>query len=143
MTSIDALSTQINKLAENHAHAEVCRAMAHIADTDAQRANLLARADYWDSEVATQHMTLTAVLNSAIPPTVYAHIDPGSPVRMISDQRGGIEVRGVLERGTRAVSIHLAAAQAVTVGTALVACAAVIQERGGGNLATILPPTTT
>lgn len=138
--TIEALFTQINKLAETHAQAEVCRAMAHVADTDTERGSLLTRAEYWDNEVVTLHAALTAALNTAIPPTIYAHPDPQAPVRMLADQQVGVEVRGSLEQGTRAVSIRYTLGQAVTVGTAMIACAAVMQERGGGALTAIVPP---
>lgn len=137
--SIDALFTQINKLAETHAQAEVCRAMAHLADTDTERGSLLTRAEYWDNEVVTLHAALTAALNTAIPPTIYAHPDPQAPVRMLGDQHVGVEVRGSLG-GARAVSIRYTLGQAVTVGTAIIACAAVMQERGGDALTAIVPP---
>ena len=137
--SIDALFSQINKLAEAHAQAEVCRAMAQLADTDTERGSLLTRAEYWHNEVATQHAALTAALNTAIPPTIYAQPDPHAPVRMLGDQHVGVEVRGSLG-GARAVSIRYTLGQAVTVGTAIIACACVMQERGGGPLTAIVPP---
>jgi hypothetical protein len=135
----DKLLEQINELAETYAKAHTCRAMAQLAQSPAERANLAARADYWDAQVSDQYAQLTVALNSALPPTVYAAADQFAPVQMPTNH--DIEVRGSLDDGARAVAVRFTGAQAVAVGTALIACAALgTQHSGGGRLAEILPP---
>src|SRR6266540_3720063 len=112
----DKLLEQINELAEVYAKAQTCRAMAQLAESQAERA------DYWDSQVSDQHARLTVALNSALPPTVYAAPDQFAPVRMPTSR--DVEVRGSLDHGARAVSIRYTPAQAVAVGAALIACGA-------------------
>lgn len=133
--SVDQLLEKINTLAETHAQAEVCRAMAASTTLDTERANLLARADYWKDQVADQYAKLVAALNTALPPTVYAVPDPYTPVRIPDNST--VEVRGNV--GEQAVSIRCTSAQAVAVGAALIACAATTDIQAGGNLAAILP----
>jgi hypothetical protein len=116
--------------------------MAQLADSQAERANLIARADYWDGQVHDQYAQLTVALNSALPPTVYAAPDQFAPVQMPTNR--DVEVRGSLDNGARAVAIRLTGAQAVAIGAALIACAALGTQHSGGQLGEILPsmPTT-
>ena len=137
----DTLLKQVSDLAEAYAKAQTCRALAHTADLTEERANLNARADYWDLQASELWAKLTAAMNSALPPTVYATADPRGPVRPTNGDE--IEVRGSLDHGARAVSIRFTAAQAVPVGAALIACAAACTQHGGGRLAEILPPVPT
>jgi hypothetical protein len=137
--SIDALFTQINKLAETHAQAEVCR--RHGAD---RRHRHRTRQPVHPRRILGQRGRHPARgvdrrTGHRDPPTVYAQPDPHAPVRMLDNQHIGVEVRGSLG-GARAVSIRYTRGQAVTVGTAIIACACVMQERGGGPLTAIVPP---
>jgi hypothetical protein len=132
----DQLLEQINTLAETHAKAEVCHAMAHTVDAKAERDKLNGNAAYWKDQVADQYNKLVAALNTALPPTLYAVPDPLAPVRILNGST--VEVRGSF--GARTVSVRYTSAQAVAVGAALIACAAVTDVQLGGNLATILPP---
>ncbi len=132
----DQLLKKINELVETHARAEVCRAMVNTTNRDTERAHLSARADYWKDQVAAQYNKLVAALNTAIPPTIYAVADRLAPVRIPIPST--VEVRGSL--GERAVAIRLTDAQAVAIGSALIACAAATDIQHGGNLSAILPP---
>jgi hypothetical protein len=133
----DKLLQQINELVETYAKAETCRAMAHVADLDVERANMHARAEYWDAQVSNQHAALTAAINSALPPTVYAGPDPRSPVRLPNEHH--IDVCGRIDNGARLVAVRFTAAQAAALGTTLIACAAVGTDRLGDDFAAILP----
>lgn len=131
----DKLLEQINDLVETYAKAHTCRTLASVANTDVDAANLNARADFWDAQVSDQYAKITVAVNSAVPPTVYAVCDPHATVRMPTDH--SIEVYGTLDRGHQAVSIRFTGVQAMSVGTAMIACAAL---SSGGRLAEILPP---
>lgn len=130
------LLQQINAFAEARANAHTCAAMVGLSEDDAERAHLNARTDYWNSQVNEQWAKLTAATHSALPPTVYAMPDPLAPVTAPNDQQ--VEVRGTV--ANRAVSIRMSPAQAVGLGTALVACAAALNQHTGGRLADVLPP---
>lgn len=134
--SVDKLLEKINTLAETHAQAEVCRAMAHTTTLDTERANLAARAEYWKDQVSDQYTKIVAAINTAIPPTIYAEADPLAPVRIPDGST--VEVRGSI--GERAVAVRFTSAQAVAVGVALIACGAATDIQHGGNLSTVLPP---
>jgi len=139
----DTLLEQINQLAEAYAKAQTCRALAHaahleVAHLDVAREHLRARAAYWDAHVAAQRAALTAALRSALPPTIYAAPDPLVCVRRPNNRE--VEVRGSLARSGRGVAIRFTGLQAVAVGAAMIACAAVGTDHAGGGLAEILPP---
>ena len=70
--------------------------------------------------------------------TIYAAADPFAPVGVPDGHR--VEVRGSIDGGTRAVSVNFTPAQAVAVGTAMIACAALAAQGTGQRLAEILPP---
>lgn len=132
----DQLLHQIRALAEAYANGHTATAMAHLAENQAERANLQARAEFWNIQVNDGWNKLTAALNTALPPTLYAAPDPALPVATPNDRH--IEVRGSL--GQRTVSIRATPAQAVAIGAALIACAAALTQHLGGSLADILPP---
>jgi hypothetical protein len=134
----DRLLDLINDLVEVAGKAEACRVLAQISEAEVDRANMRARADYWNRQLSDQHAALTAAINTAVPPTVYATPDLGMPVRVLDNDT--IEVRGTLDRGNRTVSVALHPGQASAVGAMLIACAAVTTDRANINLATIVPP---
>lgn len=69
---------------------------------------------------------------------MYAAPDQFAPVQMPTNR--DVEVRGSLDNGARAVAIRLTGAQAVAIGAALIACAALSTQHSGGRLGEILPP---
>jgi hypothetical protein len=131
----DALLEKINDLVETYAKAHTCRTLARVANHEIEAVNLDARADFWDAQVSDQYAKLTVAVNSAVPPTVYAVCDPHATVRMPDSH--SVEVYGTLDHGQRAVSITFTGVQAMAVGTAMIACAAL---SSGGRLAGMLPP---
>ncbi|MBN1174851.1 MAG: hypothetical protein JXA67_22015 [Micromonosporaceae bacterium] len=133
----DQLLKQITELSEDYAKAHTCHSFAQASAHDAERAHLTARAEYWDAQVADRYNRLTAALNSAIPPTVYAALAASGCVRITSD--GTIEFRGDSDQTTRAVTIRMSPVQAVAAGTTLIACATASVKHLGGHLAEILP----
>ncbi len=133
----DTLLEKVNQLAEAYAKSQTCRLTAHLAPSEAERANHAARADYWDGQVSDLYARLTAALNSALPPTIYAAPDSHAPVTVPNQHQ--VEVRGSLDGGNRAVSIRLTPAQAVAVGAAMIACAALTTQHTGQRVAEILP----
>ncbi|MBT8227500.1 MAG: hypothetical protein HKP61_20200 [Dactylosporangium sp.] len=62
----DKLIEQANQLAEAYATAETCRAMARLTGNDTERANLNARADFWDATVCDQHAKLNFFFNYSV-----------------------------------------------------------------------------
>ncbi len=133
----DKLLEQVTQVAEAYAKAQSCCALAEVAETDAERAHLKARVDYWNSQLSEMWTTLTVAVNSALPPTIYAAPDPRNPVTMPNQHQ--VEVRGALDGGNRAVSIRLTPAQAVAVAATMIACAALTTQHTGQPVAEILP----
>ncbi|GAA1025831.1 hypothetical protein GCM10009557_01310 [Virgisporangium ochraceum] len=131
----EKLLEKINELVETYAKAHTCRTLASMANHEAEAAHLNARADFWDAQVSNQYAKLTVAVNSAVPPTVYATCDPHATVRIPDGH--AVEVYGTLDHGQRAVSITFTGVQAMAVGTAMIACAAL---SSGGRLAQMLPP---
>jgi hypothetical protein len=132
----DQLLEQFKKVAQAYAQGHICRTLLEQADNDAERDHLKTQFDQWEHHVTRLWAELTAAVNSALPPTLYAAPDPTSPVSAPS--HSDVEVRGSL--GHRTVVIRLTCAQAVAIGTSLIACATVVTDRNGGRLGSILPP---
>ena len=131
----EQLLEQIKRVAQAFAQGNVCKTLLDLADNDTERARLKTQFDHWDRQVSQLWAELTVAVNSALPPTLYALPDPFAPVT--TPNNSGIEVCGSL--GERAVAIRLTEAQAVAIGTTLIACAAAVTDRTGGRLAGILP----
>jgi hypothetical protein len=131
----DQLLEKFKTVAQAFAQGHICKTLLNLADTDAERARLKTQFDQWDRRVEQLWAELTAVVNSALPPTIYALPDPFAPVT--TPGNSDVELRGRL--GERAVAIRLTGVQAVAVGTTLIACAAAVTDRAGGRLAAILP----
>jgi hypothetical protein len=131
----EQLLEQITRVAQAYARGNVCKTLLDLADNGVERARRQAEFDEWDRRVSQLWSELTVAVNTALPPTLYALPDPFAPVTTPND--GGIELRGSL--GERAVAIRLTEAQAVAIGTTLIACAAAGTDRTGGRLAAILP----
>jgi hypothetical protein len=66
------------------------------------------------------------------------HAVPEEKLPVATGQRGRVEVRAVTADGARAVWVRYSAAQALETGAALIACAAVTDERIGGTVAGLL-----
>ena len=131
----EQLLEQIKLVAQAFARGNVSKTLLDLADNDVERIRRKAEFDDWDRRVSQLWAELTAAVNTALPPTLYALPDPFAPVT--TPNNSGIEMRGSL--GERAVAIRLTEAQAVAIGTTLIACAAAVTDRTGGRLAAILP----
>jgi hypothetical protein len=132
----EQLLEKINAVALAFAHGHVSRTLLDLADNEQERARLKTKIEQWDHRVAQLWAELTVAVNSALPPTLYALPDPFAPVT--TPNNTDIELRGSL--GERAVAIRLSGAQAVAIGTTLIACAAAVTDRADGRLVSILPP---
>jgi len=132
----EQLLDRIRSFAQAYAESHTVTALTHLAEDQAEREHLQARAEFWDVQVRDGWDKLTVALNSALPPTLYAALDPHSPI--VARNGRQIEVRGSL--GRRAVSIRATPAQAVAIGAALIAYAAAITHHSGASLTEILPP---
>jgi hypothetical protein len=133
--SPEQLLEKIKIVAEAFAQGQICKVYLNESETDMERARFRTQVDQWDRRVAQLWDELTMAVNSALPPTLYALPDPLAPVATPNDN--GIEIRGTL--GERAVVIRLTGAQAVPIGTTLIACAAVVTDRAGTRIAAIMP----
>jgi hypothetical protein len=134
----DQLLDQIAELSEAHAKAHICRSFAEASDDGDERAHLNARAEHWDTQVAARSDRLMIALNTAISPVVCPALDSIGCVHMSNDD--AIELRGETDHAGRAVTIRMTPAQAVAIGTALIACAGASATQTGGYLADVLPP---
>jgi hypothetical protein len=129
------LLQKIKAVAEAFAQGQICKIYLNEADTDMERARFRTQVDQWDRRVAQLWDELTAIVNSALPPTLYALPDPLAPV--VTPNNTDVEIRGSLAE--QAVIIELTGGQAVAIGATLIACAAVVTDRAGDRIAGVLP----
>lgn len=94
------------------------------------------RAQHWDRTAREHRDALRERLQAATARTVHAL--PNEKLPVATGQRGRVEVRAVTADGARAVRVRYSAAQALETGAALIACAAVTDERIGGTLAGLI-----
>lgn len=131
----EQLLQKIKTVAEAYAQGQICKVYLNEADTDMERARFRTDVDQWDRRVTQLWDELTAAVNSALPPTLYALPDPIAAVATPNNTE--VEMHGSLS--DRAVVIRLTGAQAVAIGSTLIACAAVVTDRAGDRIAGILP----
>ena len=131
----EQLLEKIKVVAEAFAQGQICKIYLNEADTEMERARFHTEVDQWDRRVNQLWDELTMAVNAALPPTLYALPDPLAPVA--TPNYTGVEMCGSL--GDRAVVIRLTGAQAVAIGSTLIACAAVVTDRAGARIAGILP----
>lgn len=105
-----------------------------IDDADGK---LTAQAADHDSRATVLHARLLTALDMLTRTTVRAIPDPRLPVS--TWRQNLVEVRAVLPDGSRSVRVRYTPEQAVSAGTALIACAAVADRDTGGALTPILP----
>lgn len=94
------------------------------------------KASEWEAIAARRREHLRAALREALRGTVTAAPDNELPVATL--QRGRVEIRATTTDGTRAVRVRYTPAQALAAGAALIACAAITDEKSGGTLTSIL-----
>jgi hypothetical protein len=100
--------------------------------TDEDRSVLKSIAETWRVTVARRREDLRAALRETLRGTARAVPDDELPVA--TTQRGRIEVRATTTDGTRTVRVRYTPAQALETGAALIACAALMDDRIGGTL---------
>ncbi|GIF74120.1 hypothetical protein [Asanoa siamensis] len=79
---------------------------------------------------------LRAALRDALPATVQPMPDDELPV--CTHVRGQVEVRATFDHGRRGILVCYTPAQALAGGAALIACAAITDDKAGGAIAAIL-----
>src|SRR5262245_25471966 len=104
--------------------------------TGLDRAAHTSMAETWLALVARRREELRAALRETLHGTVRAVPDDELPVA--TWQRGRVEVRATTTDGTRAVRVRYTPAQALAAGAALIACAAITDQKAGGTLAGVL-----
>jgi hypothetical protein len=129
------------ELLETYAEARVTAVRQHdLAATLAGPDRDAAEADASQAELdaAARHAELMSALDDLTRTTLQAVPDRRLPV--CTWRKGVVEVRAVLPDGSRALRLRYTPAEAIAVGTALVACGAVADTTTGGTLGPILPP---
>ncbi|MGW5557085.1 hypothetical protein ACWER9_07670 [Micromonospora sp. NPDC003944] len=129
------------EFAEATGNAERFHVRAACATGD-DRTALTLKASSWKGIAAQRREALRTGLNEALPGTVTATPDEELPVALW--QRRHVEVRAIT-LDAAPVRVRYSPAQAVALGTALIALATLTDQRGGGTLGDILatfPPDT-
>jgi len=120
------------EFAQATSNANLFHALGSTATNDNDRAAHGATATRWTKLASSRREELHAALRETLRGTVPAVPDDELPVA--TTQRGKIEVRATTTDGTRTVRVHYTPAQALETGAALIACAAVMDDRIGGTL---------
>jgi len=142
MTTAERLYHLAADFAEAVGHVERWETRADSVTDTADPVTGLDHADYTflaetSRTLVTHHReVLRAALRDALPGTVHAVPDDELPVA--TWQQGRVEVRAVTTDGTRTVRVRYTPRQALAAGAALIAWAAITDERAGGTLADIL-----
>jgi hypothetical protein len=138
---VNDLIALIQDYAAARACAERHRALLECLVDDEDGFFMTKIAEY-ERAYTTYHAQLMTAYNELTRTTVRAVADERLPV--CSWRKGVVEVRAVLPDRSRSVRVRYTPAQAIAVGAALIACAAVTDADSGGTLTPILPvfPTT-
>lgn len=98
---------------------------------------LAAKIAEYEAAATVHHAQLMTAYDELTRTTVRAIPDERLPV--CTWRKGVVEVRAVLPDRSRSVRVRYTPAQAIAVGAALIACAAVTDADTGGTLTPILP----
>lgn len=131
---VDALFDLAARFAVAAANAERLGVLADHTLTD--RAGYDTEATKAREQANQRREALRAALRNALPATVHAMPDDELPV--CTHIRGRVEVRATFDHGRRGVRVRYTPAQALAAGAALIACAAITDDKAGGTLAAIL-----
>jgi hypothetical protein len=131
----DRLFDLAAEFAQATGNAERFHARAASTTGDDHTAHTKTASD-WEARAARRREHLRAALREALRGTVTAVPDDELPVA--TWQRGRVEVRATTTDGTRTVRVRYTPAQALSAGAALIACAAITDQRAGGTLADVL-----
>ncbi|MFY1632367.1 hypothetical protein ACN27F_03610 [Solwaraspora sp. WMMB335] len=123
-----------NEMCSTFAAAEVARVLAEHATSEAEHAQLSARAAQWDALVNERWPALVEVIRAALPHT--GQVEHFMPVRPLTN--GHVELHVHDETGRRLVVLHTGA-QALAVGAHLTAYGAISLDRIGQKLDPSLP----
>ncbi len=126
----------VQQYATAHGDAERHRALLECFIDDKDGYHTAKIAEY-DSAAMASHAQLMIAYDELTRTTVRAVPDEHLPV--CTWHQGAVEIRAVLPDRSRRVRVRYTPEQAMTAGTALIACAAVTDADTGGTLAPILP----
>lgn len=144
MFTVEHLLTLATAYAEAAVRADRERHAARAVDGLADQAAALTAVRHADDAVERTRTALRADLRHCLELPVRATPDAELPV--CTWRQGQVEVRAITDVDGRAVRVRYTPAQALAAGSALIACAAITDQRVGGTLSTILgtfPPATT
>jgi hypothetical protein len=130
----EAVLALTNEVCHAYARAEVARAMAGHAASEAEHAHLSARAAQWNALVGERWAALTAAVQAALPAA--AQVERFMPVRPLGN--GHVELRAH-DTAVRRLVVLLTGAQALAVGAHLTAYGAISLDRIGQRLDAGLP----
>ncbi|WP_435585733.1 hypothetical protein [Micromonospora marina] len=129
-----AMIALANRVCANFAAAEVARALAEHANSEAEHAHLIARAEHWDTLVNEQWTTLCGAICATVPDGT--QVERFLPVRPLTN--GHVELH-VHDTDAHRLVVLLTGAQALAVGTHLTAYGALSLDRSGQKLDPGLP----
>jgi hypothetical protein len=132
--TVEAMIALANEVCGLYARAEVARAMAGHAASEAEHAALTAHAGQWDDLVNDRWTALVAAIQMALPDA--ARIEPFMPVRPLGN--GHVELHAH-DTSARRLVVLLSGVQALAVGAHLTAYGAVSLDRTGQRLDRGLP----
>ncbi len=136
MTTVEHLLTLATAYAEAAVRTDRERRAAIAADGLTDKAAALTAVRHAEATVERTRDALRAELRHVLVLPVRAVPDDELPV--CTWRQGQVEVRAVTGNERRAVRVRYTPAQAVAAGAALIACAAITDQRLGGTLSTIL-----
>ncbi len=129
-----AMIALANRVCANFAAAEVARAMAEHASSEAEHAHLIARAEHWEALVNEQWTTLCAAICATVPDGT--QVQRFLPVRPLTN--GHVELH-VHDTDAHRLVVLFTGAQALAVGAHLTAYGALSLDRSGQKLDPGLP----
>ncbi|MFC7527540.1 hypothetical protein [Actinoplanes sp. GCM10030250] len=136
MPTVETLLTLATTYAQAAVRADRDRASARSAATPAEQAATESAVRTADSAVDAARIALRAAVHNALELPVYAVPDTSLPV--CTWHNGQVLIRALTNSGERAVRVRYTAEQALAIGTRLIACAAITDQRLGGTLSGIL-----
>jgi hypothetical protein len=136
VTTVERLFALAAAYAEAAVRADRDRAAARSASTPTRKAAAESAVSTADSAVEAARFALRTDLRQALGLPVYAVPDTKLPV--CTWQNGQVLIRALADNGERTVRVRYTPEQALAVGTALIACAAITDRHLGGTLSGIL-----
>ena len=138
MNTVERLLDLATLYAEAAVRADRARNTARSADGLTEQAAALTAVRHADDTLDRSRAALRTGLRQVLERPVRAVPDAELPVATWHDNQ--VEVRAITVTQDRAVRVRYTPAQALAAGAALIACAALADQRLGGTLSTILGP---